>query len=65
MDNTTTVPTAKNSLCQFWDDSNQKRAVPRYWSKRDWSLTVDVLLRVVMVRTTRGMAEKGHNEQHG
>ena len=31
MDKTTTVPTAKNSLCQFWKDSNQKRAVPRYW----------------------------------
>src|SRR5262245_5228831 len=32
MDNTTMVPTAKNSLCQFWNDSNQKCAVPRYWN---------------------------------
>jgi hypothetical protein len=30
-DTTTTLPTAQNSLCQFWNDSNQKGAVPRYW----------------------------------
>ena len=33
--------------------------------QRNRSLAMDELLRVVMVHTTRGMAEKGHSEQHG
>ena len=32
IESTTKAPTAKNSLCQFWKDSNQKRDVPTYWS---------------------------------
>ena len=31
IDSTARVPIAKNSLCQFWNDSNQKREVPMYW----------------------------------
>ena len=32
LDTTTMLPTAKNSLCQFWNDANHQRAVPRDWS---------------------------------
>jgi hypothetical protein len=32
IESTAKAPTAKNSLCQFWKDSNQKREVPTYWS---------------------------------
>lgn len=29
IENTIRVPTARNSLCQFWNDSHQKREVAR------------------------------------
>ena len=31
IDSTTMVKMARNSLCQFWKDSNQNWEVPKYW----------------------------------
>ena len=30
------APTDKNSLCQFWNDSNQNRDVPKVLQRGHW-----------------------------
>ena len=58
------VPTARNSLCQFWKDWNQNSDCGRT-ARADPGGAVLVLLGAVLVGAGDGVTDEGGDEQHG
>ena len=64
IDSTTMAPTARNSLCQFWNDWNQNSASADELPRAHGGLAVLCLLGRVLVGAADGVADERADEQH-